>query len=273
MEFEKVTKGFKQGAMFKFNRDYPCVGLPSGGKYVFDNDDKAFLQANGIPASVYGPYEVKLSSIPAGANPYNYAYGYGAYKEPAPGVVICDNGLGVAKDKTNPTAIQYYSFTGNGAWNTNMNSYGWDPDPFDWALLLFNAFHVVVGEDINDLPDPIKNITLEKLDSFNYVLEEMFRWRVLSDWSNICDAIDGLLVLDELGEIADGLDEALGTYGYIRPTDSFIPVDSAHFGKYTGTYYWNHADEQNHFLEWGVGASDPKVIYANHVNMLKNAGL
>jgi len=69
------------------------------------------------------------------------------------------------------------------------------------------------------------------------------------------------------------LKKALGTYGYTGQTDSFIPVDSAHFGRFTGKYNWNHADEQNHFLQLGVVGEDPRVIYANHVNMLKNAGL
>jgi len=64
-----------------------------------------------------------------------------------------------------------------------------------------------------------------------------------------------------------------GTYNEID-TDAFIPVTSARFGDYIGTYGpWNHIDEQNHM--WGAVscfAPDPKAIFRQHANRLQKAG-
>ena len=64
-----------------------------------------------------------------------------------------------------------------------------------------------------------------------------------------------------------------GTYNEIE-TDAFIPVTSARFGDYIGTYGpWNHIDEQNHM--WGAVSwqgPDPKAIFRQHANRLQKAG-
>lgn len=62
--------------------------------------------------------------------------------------------------------------------------------------------------------------------------------------------------------------------------DGFIPVDSARFGKYIDTFYWNHVDQQNGLLgllasedDDGEAVADPKQVYLSHANRLRNAGL
>ena len=63
--------------------------------------------------------------------------------------------------------------------------------------------------------------------------------------------------------------------GYTNATDCFIPVDSSHFGEYLGTYYWNHADEQNMTIGFvntsHTKAQDPISYYEAHANLLKIA--
>ncbi|MBF0396885.1 MAG: alpha/beta fold hydrolase [Desulfobacterales bacterium] len=66
-------------------------------------------------------------------------------------------------------------------------------------------------------------------------------------------------------------------YGYWGPTDAFIPVSSAKFGKFLGTYWWNHADEINQTVGLWVPSSmiaqNPKEVFRIHANRLQQAGL
>ncbi|MBF0117431.1 MAG: alpha/beta fold hydrolase [Desulfobacterales bacterium] len=78
-------------------------------------------------------------------------------------------------------------------------------------------------------------------------------------------------VTDVAMTATDALNKA---YGYWGPTDAFIPVSSAKFGKYIDTYFWNHADEINQTM--GIIsplAADPKEIFRTHANRLQKAGL
>lgn len=63
--------------------------------------------------------------------------------------------------------------------------------------------------------------------------------------------------------------------GYYGDADAFIPVSSSHFGQVINdNYYWNHLDETNQLMGLlGPLAPLPTVVFRQHANRLKNAGL
>ncbi|MCP4746104.1 MAG: hypothetical protein GY874_08170 [Desulfobacteraceae bacterium] len=274
-EAEKVANDFTQCQMYKFNKKFPSAGLPPEGKYVPDQNCDAVFSEDDVTQD------------------YNRAYGYGIYDtyiedasvdydftntngETVTLPLVVGNGLGQVVDKDDPNAIQYYSFSGNGSWNTSWigDEFGVDIDLTDWALLLFASFHPIVGQAYEDWPDCFKNLSFDSVDQANDLLERVFiRGPFFGDLKDLFKVVHNLLLVD-MYKLAWCMQDVLGINGYIGQTDAFIPVDSSQFGIYTGTYYWNHLDEQNHMLGMhDKNAQDPIKIYNDHIHLLKTTGL
>lgn len=307
-EFDEVARGFTQPYMYRFNeKTYPCAGLPPGAKYVLEDDD-IFIDGNGDIRLVIDPDVIVDENLlvteadlanpavnPEGFdNKYNLAYGYGAGFTPAQiAAGICGDGLGHCIPCNQENAVRYYSFSGHAPYASVAPI----PDPFDIFLLLFNSFHPVVGQEWDDLPVCYQNTRLYGLDGVNDIMREAFYFSPgLDNFWDICQTAYGLAEFGSMaicmegssGETAthpDMLDNAditpFGTtyrdgIGYVNATDSFIPVDSANFGHYLDTWYWNHADEQNMTMTLVNGvhpnSKDPVEYYNGHAQLLRSAG-
>jgi len=178
---------------------------------------------------------------------YGTGLGYAEYDAAADGVY--GDGLGESKGNGDAGAIRYFSFTGEGEWNTTFGN-GENGlaalDVADPIIGLFNAAHRLAGAKTT------KNDWIKWRDDF---------------FGNIAGG-------DPVPK--EGTKEEVGT-GYQGGSDAFIPVNSTRFGQYIGTFGpWNHMDEQNGLLGWvakGAGADDPIAVYREHANRLKNSGL
>jgi hypothetical protein len=289
-EFDEVAGDFAQKNMYKFNKkDYPCAGLPPGAKYVLTDDDITWLESQGVtvdPNDVVTEADLADPVLnPEGFdNIYNLAYGYGAEFTPAQiADGICGDGLGNCIPCNEDNAIRYYSFSGHAPYDTAF-------DVYDVGLLLFNSFHPIVGQEWEDLPVCYRQTRLWGLEGINDILRDTFYLDPSMD--NLWDIFQAVHTLGEMAYMAgcmegpsgpgadhpDMLDNAdikgpRDGIGYVNATDSFIPVDSANFGEYLDTYYWNHGDEHNFAI--GIinpGARDPITEYREHVELLVDAG-
>ena len=236
-----VLVDFTQPSMYSFNNErFPSFGLPTGGKYYME----------GIPASeqVDNFYE---------------GYGRGLYDswfaqtvkqydvtQPDGSVVTHDmiigNGYGQEAHIDDADAVQYYSFTGDAPSNSM-------PKPFVLpdGTVLDNV--LCMGDEIS--MDVLMDSVLCVFNSFY-----------------------GAMYWNQMNTPEES-DFAAGSPEWI-PHDGFIPVDSAKFGVFLGTHYWNHVDEQNQFVglvpsldKNGVPVASPLTIYKNHANKLQKAGL
>ncbi len=295
-EFRKVAEDFTQKKMYIFNKfKYPCEALPTGAKYVLTTAEKNEIKA------LYPISEEEINKDIT--TDYNQAYGANTTIQTGP---IYGNGLGTRTAANHPHAIRYYSFTGWADYLTGFRSVdmggitvGLDFDLFDLALELFNSFHVVVGQNWDDLPPCYQDMTLDGLDSTNAMLKDAWNLNILN-FNFLLEALGNFKLIQQMnclnsclhgkaGKAANGKDMLdNGGYwglrngiGYTGKTDAFIPVNSAKFGEYlTGPsgveYKWNHADEQNHMLGLpcfrAVGAPDPVQVYQDHAKLLKAAG-
>lgn len=94
--------------------------------------------------------------------------------------------------------------------------------------------------------------------------QRLYSWAGSSSFTNILDVADPLLVL------GDGIIRVQGG----GSNDGAVPVCSARFGQFLGTYGWNHLDEQNQLFGLrGLFSADPVVNLRTHANRLKMAGL
>jgi len=211
MNLLEVLEDFTQDGMYEFNTAYPSVGLPTGGKYWLTNIDDPTVDVDD-PTLAYGNgiYDDYAASALVD---YNVEQTDGSIVNQS---LVIGDGLGNVRDINDGDAVQYYSFGGNGPWNSHW------ADPLDLALVIFNSFYGVVYNNTLSVPSA----------------EEFIE------------------------------------------SDSFIPVDSSKFGKYIGTYYWNHVDEQNALLglmagkdPMGQSVASPKDVYRIHANRLQRAGL
>lgn len=303
--FDQVALDFTQPYMYRFNeKTYPCAGLPSGAKYVLEDDD-IFIDGNGDIRLVIDPDIIVDENLlvteadladpvvnPEGFdNKYNLAYGHTAKWRPEDNIEegVCGDGLGNRVDCDCENAVRYYSFSGHAPYATLESGI----DPFDIGLLLFNSFHPIVGQDWDDLPLCYQDTRLYGLEGMTDIMRDAFYANPsLDNFWDILQSIYGLGELTQMSVCIDGdsgagadhphmLDNADITgyrdgIGYVNATDSFIPVDSANFGQYLDTWYWNHADEQNMTIGW-VNTShpnkqDPIEYYDNHVKLLKSEG-
>jgi len=243
MDLMSVLMDFTQEDMYSFNHtDYPSYGVPTGGKY----------------------YSNELALDPSEkADDFYDAYGRGAYDQwfadtrKAYSVVQSDgsvvtqdmvigNGFGQEADINDSDAIQYYSYSGDAPSNSipNASPLG-DDNVFDNVLCL--------GSEM-----PTDLLMDSVLCVFNSFYGAMY-------WNQ--------MKVPEENDFSEGSPEWIAH-------DGFIPVDSAKFGVYLGTHYWNHVDEQNQFLglipsedAQGNAVAEPSEVYRDHANRLQQAGL
>ncbi len=210
-DLRAVLKDFTQDGMYEFNRDYPTVALAPNGKYMLRDIVDPSVQTDD-PKQAYGAgiHDEYIASVIAD---YDIVQSNGSVETLS---LVVGNGLGELRPASAPDAVQFYSMTGNGPWNTNWL------DPADYILYIFNAFYGVAYENRLGVPSAEQ---------------------------------------------------------YIE-SDAFVPVTSANFGKYLGTYYWNHVDEQNGLFGLLPGSDpqgrpvpNPKDVYRMHANRLQRAGL
>jgi triacylglycerol esterase/lipase EstA (alpha/beta hydrolase family) len=247
---KQVLLNFTQKGMARFNTCYPSAGVPSGAKYFIEDNFDSSTQRLELPI-VDGNIQIDdCQQFTAGSNGYQQSgvfsasaaievtdkpeEAYGADTIDFTGPVFGD-GKGKAVDGSAGNAIRYYSFTGEGDWNTTLGKE--HLDVVDIALLIIHSMYTLTGE---------------RTDS-SYLLT----------W------------LDETVEDFINGDPVTRTKGYAKDSDAFIPVDSTKFGEYIGTFGpWNHVDEQNGILGMVPGsAPKPLSVYAAHVNRLQQDGL
>jgi triacylglycerol lipase len=101
-------------------------------------------------------------------------------------------------------------------------------------------------------------------DVRNGYTQRLYSWAGAASGTNILDVIDPLLIFgDATIRLRGGGDN-----------DGAVPVCSARFGQFLGSYSWNHIDEINHvFGLRGLFTADPVVTIRTHANRLKLAGL
>ena len=243
MDLMSVLIDFTQEAMYDFNTaSYPSYGVPTGAEY-YSNE------------LVLDPSEK--------ADVFYDAYGRGAY-EPwfadtrkeydviqsdgsiATQDMVIGNGLGDEAGISDADAVQYYSFSGDAPSNSvpNASPLG-DDNVFDNVLC--------IGSEI-----PTDLLMDSILCVFNSFYGAMY-------WNQ--------MIVPEESDFPEGSPEWIAH-------DGFIPVDSAKFGVYLGTHYWNHVDEQNQFLGLipsidteGNPVARPTDVYRTHANRLQRAGL
>ena len=241
MNIMDVLQDFTQGDMYAFNTEqYPSYGVPTGGKYY----------GNAIPEADR-------------VNAFYEGYGRGLYDDwfattkttvdvPQPNGsvaqldMVIGNGLGQQAQFGDADAVQYYSFSGDAPSSSMPVDAPLSDDTF-----LENVF--CLGDEI-----PTDILMDSVLCVFNSFYGAMY-------WNRM--------------EVPSEDQFAAGAPEWI-PHDGFIPVDSAKFGVYLGTHYWNHVDEQNQFLglipsvdPQGNTVANPKFIYSEHANLLQKAGL
>lgn len=240
MDIIAVLNDFTQQGMYAFNNKYPSYGLPTGGKYFLDS----------IPASQQVSH-------------FYEAYGRGLYDDwyattkryydvvQADGTIateelVIGNGFGQEAHIDDPSAVQYFSFTGDAPSNSNPTGKVILDDP------LFSEVFCLNDAPGDVLMDPI----LCLFNSFYGVMYGNNKMRVPQE-----------------------TDFPAGSPEWIAH-DGFIPVDSAKFGRFIDTFYWNHVDEQNQFMgiippsdRNNVPVPKPVHIYAQHANRLQKAGL
>lgn len=237
-----VLDDFTQRDMYTFNKTaYPSYGVPTGGKYFLDS----------------------LGSSPERATNFYDAYGRGAYEswfagahrvygvtQPDGSVVnhqmVVGDGLGQRKGINEPGAVQFYSFSGNAPANSMPR-----PAPFSDDTLFKDV--MCIG---SEMPTDIL------MDSVLCVFSSFY----------------GAMYWNKM-KVPYESDFPAGSPQWI-PNDGFIPVDSARFGRYLDTFYWNHVDEQNQFLgiipaqdKAGVAVASPLDVYSMHANRLQKSGL
>ncbi|MDX1451610.1 MAG: hypothetical protein R3183_03555 [Oleiphilaceae bacterium] len=289
-----VLDDFTQKGMARFNHCYPSQGLPEGARYFIDGQsgDSAHIEVEEC-YDYSGYWNQALNSVTDNTRSFGITHSEGpsisipvmlaatpddAYGEnlSAPsydneGVnlnrVTADfsngvygNGLGDPISPTAPDAVRYFSFTGGGEdlhgdghhvgrWNTSWFTgdhhllFSLD-DP---VIGLFNAAHQLVGNDTTS--------------------EQHF-----GSWlSNYLHHVITGSVMDNRTMRFNG------KVGYTKDSDAFIPVASARFGQFIGTFRpWNHLDEVN-----GIGgtvstapdAAPPPKVWQKHFNRLKVNGL
>lgn len=236
-----VLVDFTQPSMYRFNKEtIPSFGVPTGGKYYMD----------GIPASeqVANFYE----GYGRGLYDSWYAQTVKQYDvtQPDGSVVTHDmiigNGYGQEADINDSDAIQYYSFTGDAPSNSM-------PKPFALpdGTVLDNV--LCMGDEIS--MDVLMDSVLCVFNSFY-----------------------GAMYWNQMNTPEES-DFPAGSPEWI-PHDGFIPVESAKFGVFLGTHFWNHVDEQNQFVglvpsvdKDNIPVASPLTIYKKHANKLQKAGL
>lgn len=210
-DLRAVLEDFTQDGMYVFNREFPTVAVAPDASYQLrDIVDPAVDTDN--PKQAYGA-DVAESYLATVTESFSIPQANGRVETVS---LVVGNGLGERRDAADPDAVQFYSLTGNGPWNTNWL------DPADYILFIFNSFYGVAYENRLGVPSAQE---------------------------------------------------------YIE-SDAFVPVTSSRFGKYLGTYYWNHVDEQNGLFgllpgtdPQGRPVPNPKDVYRLHANRLQRAGL
>jgi len=247
---KQVLLNFTQKGMARFNTCYPSAGVPGGAKYFIEDNFDSSTQRLELPIvngsihvddcqefsasdNVYGQSGFYSATAPIEVTDKpDEAYGAGTADFTGP---VFGDGKGNSANASAGNAIRYYSFTGEGEWNTTLGTEF--PDVVDVALLIIHSMFTLTGE------------------------------RTESDYL--------LTWLTETGSnLAEGT-PITRTKGYSQNSDAFIPVNSTKFGEFIDTFSpWNHVDEQNGILGM-VSASAPKPlsVYTAHVNRLQQDGL
>lgn len=255
-----VLTGFTQKGMARFNSCYPSAGVPTGGKYFIEdplagNDPYVPFPAiinNQVSFDDCAEYGVdpstgdfvKVASFSTGpvtldlADTPNDAYGANTQLFNSP---VYGNGLGSAVAASDPSAIRYFSFTGEAPWNTRF------------------GLNLLDGENPAELADVFLLIMSSLFPIPGERTEPDYFWTWLGDTG--ADLIGGDAVARDVG--------------YTKGSDAFIPVESTPFGQHIATYQgWNHVDEMNALFGLvGQGAADPVEVYRGHANRLQQSGL
>jgi triacylglycerol esterase/lipase EstA (alpha/beta hydrolase family) len=247
---KQVLLNFTQKGMARFNTCYPSAGVPTGAKYFIEDNFNPSTQQLELPivdgsvqiddcqnfsASVNGYEQSNFYSATASievTDKSDDAYGAGTIDFAGP---VFGDGKGNSVNGSAGNAIRYYSFTGQGEWNTTLGTEY--PDVVDVALLIINSMFTLTGE------------------------------RTESDYL--------LTWLTETGaNLLDGT-PVTRNKGYSLDSDAFIPVNSTKFGEFMDTFSpWNHVDEQNGIIGMvSKNAPRPLRVYAAHVNRLQQDGL
>lgn len=242
---KQVLLNFTQKGMARFNTCYPSAGVPSGAKYFIEENFDPSTERLKLPIVDGKIYVDDCGAFSAGGlysksapidvtDKADEAYGAGTSDFTGP---VFGDGKGTPVDGSAGNAIRYYSFTGQGEWNTTFGKEYHSLDVVDVALLIIHSMYTLAGERTES----------------NY----LSTW-LSETWSNL---VDGTPITR--------------TKGYSLDSDAFIPVNSTKFGEFIDTFGpWNHVDEQNGILGM-VPASAPKPlqIYSAHANRLQQGGL
>ena len=237
-----VLNDFTQQDMYTFNKTlYPSYGVPTGGKYYLDNLSNPAEQAtNFYDAYGRGAYDSWFANA---HRVYNVTQPNGTV---ATHKMVIGNGLGQRAGINDAGAIQYYSFSGNAPASSIPTAAPFSNDTVFKDVLCIGS----------QLPTDIL------MDSVLCVFNSFY----------------GAMYWDKM-KVPYESDFPQGSPQWI-PNDGFIPVDSAKFGVYLGTHYWNHVDEQNQFVglipsldQAGNPVANPLDVYRIHANRLQRSGL
>jgi len=242
MDIMAVLQDFTQAGMYDFNHySYPNYGVPTGGKYFLEGlSDPSEKADHFYDAYGRGTYDQWFSDT---REEYSVVQSDGSVVTQE---MIIGDGFGEKADINDPDAVQYYSFSGDAPSNSIPNASPLSDDTvFDNVLCAGSE----IATDI-------------LMDSFLCVFNSFY----------------GAMYWNQM-KVPEESDFPEGAAEWIEH-DGFIPVDSAKFGVYLGTHYWNHVDEQNQFMGLipsidpdGNPVARPADVYRTHANRLQQAGL